>query len=37
MQRIFATLSITLPVSADREGTLRRAIVSAIEDLETIR
>jgi hypothetical protein len=34
MQAIFAKLSVTLPVSADREGTLRRAISSAIEDLE---
>jgi len=34
MQAIFAKLSTTLPVSADREGTLRRAISSAIEDLE---
>jgi len=36
MQEIFAKLSVTLPVSADREGTLRRAIVSAIEDLEAL-
>lgn len=36
MQQIFAKLSATLPVSADREGTLRRAIVSAIEDLEAL-
>jgi hypothetical protein len=34
MQRIFVMLSATLPVSADREGTLQRAIASAIEDLE---
>lgn len=34
MQAIFTKLSVTLPVSADREGTLRRAISSAIEDLE---
>jgi hypothetical protein len=34
MQTIFAKLSVTLPVSADREGTLRRAISRAIEDLE---
>jgi hypothetical protein len=34
MQRMFATLTITLPVSTDREGTLRRAIKSAIEELE---
>jgi hypothetical protein len=37
MQAIFAKLSVTLPVSADREGTLRRAISSAIEDLEGLR
>lgn len=37
MKRIFAKLSVTLPVSADREGTLRRAIISAIEDLEALR
>lgn len=35
MQRMFATLSITLPVSMDREGTLQRAIKSAIEELES--
>jgi hypothetical protein len=35
MQRIFATLTMTLPVSADREGTLRRAIRSAIEELDS--
>lgn len=34
MQRMFATLTITLPVSTDREGTLQRAIKSAIEELE---
>ena len=34
MQTIFAKLSVTLPVSGDREGTLRRAIRSAIEDIE---
>jgi len=34
MQRVFATLTITLPVSTDREGTLQRAIKSAIEELE---
>lgn len=34
MQAIFTKLSVTLPVSADREGTLRHAISSAIEDLE---
>lgn len=37
MQEIFAKLSVNLPVSADREGTLRRAIASAIEDLEGSR
>ena len=35
MQAIFAKLSVTLPVSGDREGTLRRAISSAIEDIES--
>lgn len=35
MQRMFATLTITLPVSTDREGTLQRAIKSAIEELES--
>jgi len=35
MQRIFATLTMTLPVSTDREGTLRRAITSAIEELDS--
>jgi hypothetical protein len=35
MQTIFAKLSVTLPVSGDREGTLRRAISSAIEDVES--
>lgn len=34
MQTIFTKLSATLPVSSDRERTLRRAISSAIEDLE---
>ena len=34
MQRVFATLSKTLPVSTDREGTLRRAMRSAIDELE---
>ena len=34
MQTIFAKLSVTLPVSGDREGTLRRAISRAIEDVE---
>ena len=37
MQTIFANLSVTLPVSEDREGTLRRAINRAIEDVETPR
>lgn len=35
MQRAFATLSVTLPVSTDREGTLQRAIRSAIDELES--
>ena len=35
MQTIFAKLSVTLPVSGDREGTLRRAISTAIEDIES--
>ena len=35
MQRIFATLTMTLPVSTDREGTLRRAIGSALEELDS--
>lgn len=34
MQRTFATLSVTLPVSTNREGTLQRAIQSAIDELE---
>ena len=34
MQRTFATLSKTLPVSTDREGKLQRAMRSAIEELE---
>ena len=34
MQRVFATLTITLPVSTDREGTLQRAIRSAIDEME---
>lgn len=34
MQRIFATLTMTLPVSADRDGTLRRAIKSALEEVD---
>jgi hypothetical protein len=34
MRAIFTKLSVTIPVSADREGTLRRAIISALEDLE---
>lgn len=35
MQRIFATLTMTLPVSADRDGTLRRAIKSALEEVDS--
>jgi hypothetical protein len=35
MKRVFATLTVTLPVSADREGTLQRAMRSAIEELES--
>lgn len=35
MRTIFAKLSVTLPVSGDREGTLRRAIRRAIEDVES--
>ncbi len=35
MQRVFAALSVTLPVSTDREGTLQRAIRSAIDELES--
>jgi hypothetical protein len=35
MQRIFATLTMTLPVSTDREGTLRRAITSALDELDS--
>jgi hypothetical protein len=34
MQRIFSTLTMTLPVSADRDGTLRRAIKSALEEVD---
>lgn len=34
MQRAFATLSKTLPVSTDREGKLRRAMRSAIDEME---
>jgi len=34
MQRTFATLSKTLPLSTDREGKLQRAMRSAIEELE---
>lgn len=34
MQRTFATLLVTLPVSTNREGTLQRAIQSAIDELE---
>jgi hypothetical protein len=35
MQTIFAKLSVTIPVSGDREATLRRAINRAIEDVES--
>ena len=35
MQRAFVTLSVTLPVSTDREGTLQRAMRSAIDELES--
>jgi hypothetical protein len=35
MQRIFETLSQTLPVSADREGALRRAIRTALQELDS--
>ncbi len=34
MQKTFATLSKTLPATADREATLRRALQSALDDLE---
>jgi hypothetical protein len=34
MVRAFETLSATLPLSADREGMLRRGIEAAIEELE---
>jgi hypothetical protein len=34
MQKTFATLSKTLPATADREATLRRALRSALDDLE---
>lgn len=34
MQRTFATLSKTLPLSTDREGKLQRAMRSAIDELE---
>ena len=34
MQRTFATLSKTLPLSTDRERKLRRAMRSVIEELE---
>ena len=34
MQKTFATLSRTLPPGADREATLRRALLSALADLE---
>ncbi len=35
MQRAFTKLSITLPDGSDRETTLRRAIISAIDDLNS--
>jgi len=35
MQRIFATLTMTLPVSTDREGALRRAVATALEELDS--
>jgi hypothetical protein len=35
MQRIFTMLTMTLPVSADREGTLKRAIRAAIDELDS--
>lgn len=35
MQRTFATLSKTLPMSTDREGKLQKAMRSAIEELES--
>jgi hypothetical protein len=34
MQRTFATLSMTLAVSGNREATLRQAILSALDELE---
>jgi len=34
MQKTFAMLSKTLPATADREATLRRALRSALDDLE---
>jgi hypothetical protein len=34
MQKTFATLSKTLPATAGREATLRRALRSALDDLE---
>jgi Smr domain. len=35
MLRMFGTLSKTIPVSTDREGTLQRALRSAIDELES--
>ena len=35
MQRIFVTLTVTLPVSTDREGALRRAIRAAMDELDS--
>ncbi len=34
MQKTFATLSKTLPATVDREATLRRALRSALDDLD---
>jgi hypothetical protein len=35
MQRIFATLTVTLPVSTDREAALKRAIRAAMDELNS--
>jgi len=35
MLRTFGTLSKTIPVSTDREGTLQRALRSAIDEMES--
>jgi hypothetical protein len=35
MHRIFATLTVTLPVSTDREGALKRAIRAAMDELDS--